>query len=91
MLPKAIKYAMIVVLSSYELVNVSYYILLPWDIISSNNAVAVTAAARVFGNWAGICITILIALSCCGSITGNVVRTLLITTLYHLLVVAWLE
>ncbi|PVH99781.1 amino acid transporter [Periconia macrospinosa] len=71
-LPKAIKCAMVVVLSSYELVNVSYYILLPWDIISSDNAVAVTAAARVFGQWAGISITILIALSCCGSITGNV-------------------
>ncbi|CAI6332932.1 unnamed protein product [Periconia digitata] len=71
-LPRAIKYAMVVVLSSYELVNVSYYILLPWDAISSNNAVAVTAAARVFGHWAGICITMLIALSCCGSITGNV-------------------
>ncbi|KAF2637185.1 hypothetical protein P280DRAFT_472360 [Massarina eburnea CBS 473.64] len=71
-LPRAIKAAMIVVLSSYELVNVAYYILLPWDTISSNDAVAVNAARSVFGDWAGIVVTILVALSCGGSITSNV-------------------
>ncbi|KAF1958302.1 amino acid transporter [Byssothecium circinans] len=71
-LPKAIKAAMIVVLSSYELVNIAYYILLPWDTISSNNAVAVNATRAVFGNGAGIAITILVALSCGGSVTSNV-------------------
>ncbi|KAI8941164.1 hypothetical protein NX059_002401 [Plenodomus lindquistii] len=71
-LPKAIKAAMIVVLTSFELVNVSYYILVPWDKLSSNNAVAVAAATSLFGRPAGILITILVAVSCAGSITSNV-------------------
>ncbi|KAI4715229.1 hypothetical protein J4E89_000917, partial [Alternaria sp. Ai002NY15] len=48
-LPKAIKAAMIVVLSSFELVNIAYYILVPWDKLSSNNAVAVAAATSLLG------------------------------------------
>jgi L-type amino acid transporter 9 len=71
-LPKAIKAAMIMVLSSYELVNVAYYILLPWDKLSANNAVASAAAASLFGRPAGIMITLLVAVSCAGSITSNV-------------------
>jgi amino acid transporter len=71
-LPKAIKAAMIVVLSSFELVNVAYYILVPWAKLSSNNAVAVAAATALFGRTAGIVITILVAISCAGSITSNV-------------------
>ncbi|KAK1915897.1 hypothetical protein P3342_003712 [Pyrenophora teres f. teres] len=71
-LPKAIRAAMIVVLSSFELVNVAYYILVPWDRLSSNNAVAVAAATSLFGRPAGILITVLVAVSCAGSITSNV-------------------
>ncbi|KAJ4338031.1 hypothetical protein N0V95_008165 [Ascochyta clinopodiicola] len=71
-LPKAIKAAMIVVLSSFEFVNIAYYILLSWDKLSSNNAVAVSAAASLFGRPAGILITILVAVSCAGSVTSNV-------------------
>ncbi|RMZ66521.1 amino acid transporter [Pyrenophora seminiperda CCB06] len=71
-LPKAIKSAMIVVLGSYELVNIAYYILVPWDKLSNNNAVAVTAATSLFGRPAGILITVLVAVSCAGSITSNV-------------------
>ncbi|KAF2009203.1 amino acid transporter [Aaosphaeria arxii CBS 175.79] len=71
-LPKAIKAAMIVVLSSFELVNIAYYILLPWDMMSSSNAVAVAAASALLGHPAGILITLLVASSCAGSITSNV-------------------
>lgn len=71
-LPKAIKASMIVVLMSYELVNVAYYVLVPWDKMSSNNAVAVVAATSIFGRPAGIVITVLVAVSCAGSITSNV-------------------
>lgn len=63
---------MVVVLSSYELVNAAYYILLPWDFISSSNAVAVAAASALFGRAAGILVTVLVALSCAGSIASNV-------------------
>lgn len=63
---------MIVVLSSFELVNVAYYILVPWDKLSSNNAVAVAAATSLLGRPAGILVTTLVAISCAGSITSNV-------------------
>ncbi|KAJ4337189.1 hypothetical protein N0V87_004862 [Didymella glomerata] len=71
-LPKAIKAAMVVVLSSFEFVNIAYYILLSWDTMSSNNAVAVSAATSLLGRPAGILITILVAVSCAGSVTSNV-------------------
>ncbi|KAH3909260.1 hypothetical protein HBH56_162260 [Parastagonospora nodorum] len=71
-LPQAIKAAMIVVLSSFELVNIAYYVLLPWHQISANNAVAVSAASALLGRPAGIAITLLVAVSCAGSITSNV-------------------
>ncbi len=63
---------MIVVLSSFEFVNIAYYILLSWDKVSSNNAVAVSAASSLLGRPAGILITILVAVSCAGSVTSNV-------------------
>jgi L-type amino acid transporter 9 len=71
-LPKAIKAAMVVVLGSYEFVNIAYYILLSWDKLSSNDAVAVSAAASLLGRPAAILITILVAVSCAGSVTSNV-------------------
>ncbi|KAF2200730.1 amino acid transporter [Delitschia confertaspora ATCC 74209] len=70
-LPRAIKAAMTVVLSCFELVNVAYYILLPWDTLSANDAVAVSAAKSLLGRRGGILITILVAISCAGSITSN--------------------
>ena len=63
---------MIVVLSSYELVNLAYYIMLPWATVSSSDAVAVVAMNSAFGNGAGILMSILVAVSCAGSITSNV-------------------
>ncbi|KAF2729626.1 amino acid transporter [Polyplosphaeria fusca] len=71
-LPKAIKAAMAVVLSCYELVNIAYYILLPWDRMSTSNAVAVEAAKSLLGKPAAVLITVLVAVSCAGSITSNV-------------------
>lgn len=71
-LPKAIKAAMVVVLGSYELVNLAYYVLLPWATVSSTDAVAVVAIGSAFGRWAGIIVSILVAVSCAGSITSNV-------------------
>jgi L-type amino acid transporter 9 len=71
-LPKAIKAAMLVVLSSFELVNVAYYVLLPWHQLSASNAVAVSAATSLLGRPAGIVITLLVAISCAGSITSNI-------------------
>ncbi|KAL5115419.1 hypothetical protein ACEQ8H_006719 [Pleosporales sp. CAS-2024a] len=71
-LPKAIKAAMIVVLSSFEFVDIAYYVLLPWQQISDNSAVAVAAASSLLGHFGGIIMTLLVAISCAGSTTSNV-------------------
>lgn len=71
---------MIVVLGSFELVNVAYYILLPWLKISANDAVAVSAAKALLGRPAGIIVTLLVAISCAGSITSNVFSVGRLTT-----------
>jgi L-type amino acid transporter 9 len=63
---------MVVVLGSFELVNVAYYVLLPWQQLSASNAVAVSAATSLLGRPAGIVITLLVAISCAGSITSNI-------------------
>jgi L-type amino acid transporter 9 len=63
---------MIVVLGSFELVNVAYYVLLPWQQLSASNAVAVSAATSLLGRPAGIVLTLLVAVSCAGSITSNI-------------------
>jgi L-type amino acid transporter 9 len=63
---------MVVVLGSFELVNIAYYVLLSWDKLSSSNAVAVAAVTSLLGRPAGIAITLLVAVSCAGSITSNV-------------------
>jgi amino acid transporter len=71
-LPRAIQAAMAVVVSCYELVNIAYYILLPWDTLCTNDAVAVAAAKSLLGRPGGVIMTILVAISCAGSITSNV-------------------
>lgn len=64
---------MVVVLISYELVNVAYYIMLPWEAISRTDAVAVLAMSMTrLGDWLAILVVILVALSCAGSITSNI-------------------
>lgn len=63
---------MAVVLSCYEFVNIAYYILLPWDKMSSTNAVAVAAFKSLLGQPGGVAVSILVAISCAGSITSNV-------------------
>jgi L-type amino acid transporter 9 len=45
---------------------------LPWQQLSASNAVAVSAATSLLGRPAGIVITLLVAISCAGSITSNI-------------------
>jgi L-type amino acid transporter 9 len=51
--------------------NASYYILLPWDVVSTSDSVAVTAISRLLGVKFGILAAILICLVVAGSILGN--------------------
>lgn len=70
-LPLAIHTAMAVVLGCFELVNIAYYILVPWKLIGSSSAVAVMAAKSLLGYFAGVAISILVAISCAGAVTSN--------------------
>jgi len=47
-LPRAIHKAMAVVIICFGAVNVSYYIILPWSAVGSNDAVAVVSYILVF-------------------------------------------
>jgi hypothetical protein len=45
-LPRAINTAMAVVIVCFEITNVSYYILVPWESLSSHDAVAVVRTPK---------------------------------------------
>lgn len=51
--------------------NAGYYILLPWNIVSTTDSVAVTAITRLLGQGFGIVTAILICLVVAGSLLGN--------------------
>ncbi|KAH8658616.1 amino acid/polyamine transporter I [Tricladium varicosporioides] len=71
-LPFAIHTAMTVLIVCYELVNSAYYILLPWETVSSSDSVAVTAALSLVGPTAGFLMATLISISCAGAISVNI-------------------
>jgi len=70
-LPKTIHSSMAVVMLSLETVNISYYILLPWRDIGSNNAVAVVAILTNFGFIFATLTALLVSISCVGAINGQ--------------------
>jgi hypothetical protein len=63
---------MISVLRSFESVDVAYYISIPWDNLSNNNAVAVAVASCLWGRPAGIVITVFATVPYFSSITSHV-------------------
>ncbi|RYP11102.1 hypothetical protein DL764_000260 [Monosporascus ibericus] len=70
-LPLAINTAVPSIVFSFIAVNAAYYILLPWDIVSTTDSVAVTAITRLLGKMFGIFAAVLICLVVAGSLLGN--------------------
>ncbi|KAK2017549.1 amino acid transporter [Colletotrichum eremochloae] len=70
-LPLAINTAVPTIILCFIAANAAYYILLPWDVVSKTDSVAVTAINRLLGSGFGIFAAILICLVVAGSLLGN--------------------
>ncbi|KAI1753956.1 amino acid/polyamine transporter I [Xylaria castorea] len=70
-LPLAINSAIPTILFCFIAANAAYYILLPWNVVSMTDSVAVTAITRLLGRGFGIVAAIFICLVVAGSLLGN--------------------
>ncbi|KAI0436541.1 amino acid/polyamine transporter I [Xylaria telfairii] len=70
-LPLAINSAIPTIVFCFITANAAYYILLPWNIVSKTDSVAVTAITRLLGQGFGIAAAVLICLVVAGSLLGN--------------------
>ncbi|KAI1410307.1 amino acid transporter [Hypoxylon sp. FL1857] len=70
-LPLAINTAVPTIIFSFITANAAYYILLPWNVVSTTDSVAVTAITRLLGRGFGIVAAVLICLVVAGSLLGN--------------------
>ncbi|OHE92485.1 hypothetical protein CORC01_12203 [Colletotrichum orchidophilum] len=70
-LPLAINTAVPTIILCFIAANAAYYVLLPWDVVSATDSVAVTAINRLLGPVFGIVAAVLICLVVAGSLLGN--------------------
>ncbi|KAF5012373.1 hypothetical protein FDECE_1600 [Fusarium decemcellulare] len=70
-LPLAINTSIPTAILCFLAANAGYYILLPWNVVSTTDSVAVTAITRLLGRGFGIVTAILICLVVAGSLLGN--------------------
>ncbi|KAF2741825.1 amino acid transporter, partial [Sporormia fimetaria CBS 119925] len=70
-LPLSINTAIPTIMACYVAANTVYYVLLPWSVVSTTDAAAVTAVTHFLGRTASIFATILICLVILGSALGN--------------------
>lgn len=70
-LPMAINTSIPTIILCFIAANASYYILLPWRIVSTTDSVAVTAITHFINPALGTCTAVLICLVVTGSLLGN--------------------
>ncbi|ODQ68657.1 amino acid transporter, partial [Nadsonia fulvescens var. elongata DSM 6958] len=70
--PRIIHLAMPLVILSYLLINLSYYAVLTLDEVKQAKAIALEFTTKVLGGFAGQLVSLLIALSCVGSLNATV-------------------
>ncbi|PHH54325.1 b(0,+)-type amino acid transporter 1 [Ceratocystis fimbriata CBS 114723] len=70
-LPLAINTAIPTIIFAFIAAIASYYVLLPWNEVSTTDSVAVTAIARLFGPGIGLVASVMICLVVAGSLLGN--------------------
>jgi len=56
----------------YFVCNLAYFAILPSKKVETSSVVAVDAATRVWGSWAGILVSLLVASSTIGTLTGSI-------------------
>ncbi|KAK3382651.1 amino acid/polyamine transporter I [Lasiosphaeria ovina] len=70
-LPLAINTALPTIIVCFITANAAYYILLPWNVVSTSDSVAVTAFSTLLGPGFGILAAVFICLVVAGSLLGN--------------------
>ncbi|CAK7234222.1 hypothetical protein SCUCBS95973_008863 [Sporothrix curviconia] len=70
-LPLAIHAALPTIALCFLAANAAYYVLLPWNVVSTTDSIAVTAFARLLGPAAGVTAALLVCLVVAGSLLGN--------------------
>ncbi|KAH6641471.1 amino acid permease-domain-containing protein [Chaetomium tenue] len=70
-LPRVIHTAMPLVIASYILANVAYFLVLPLDAINSTNTVAVMFGAKVFGPVGSLILALIVSASCFGALNAS--------------------
>lgn len=70
-LPLAVNTAIPTIIVCYVAANAVYYILLPWKVVSTTDAAAVTAVTHFLGKGVAYFATVLICLVILGSLLGN--------------------
>ncbi|CAK7209720.1 hypothetical protein SBRCBS47491_000537 [Sporothrix bragantina] len=70
-LPLAIHSALPTIVLCFLAANAAYYVLLPWQVVSTTDSIAVTAFARLLGPAAGVAAALLVCLVVAGSLLGN--------------------
>ncbi|KAK3297027.1 amino acid permease-domain-containing protein [Chaetomium fimeti] len=70
-LPRVIHTAMPLVIVSYILANVAYFLVLPLETINSTNTVAVMFGAKVFGPAGSLILALIVSASCFGALNAS--------------------
>ncbi|CAG8243536.1 unnamed protein product [Penicillium salamii] len=70
-LPRVIHTAMPLVILSYLLANVSYFLVLPHSTIEASNTVAVQFGAKVFGTVGALILALVVGASCFGALNAT--------------------
>ncbi|AEO56809.1 hypothetical protein MYCTH_2302135 [Thermothelomyces thermophilus ATCC 42464] len=70
-LPRVIHTAMPLVITSYLLANIAYFLVLPLDTINSTNTVAVMFGAKVFGPAGALILALIVSASCLGALNSS--------------------
>ncbi|KAB5545659.1 amino acid permease-domain-containing protein [Coniochaeta sp. 2T2.1] len=70
-LPRVIHTAMPLVIISYILANVAYFLVLPLDVINSTNTVAVMFGSKVFGPVGSLVLALIVSASCFGALNSS--------------------
>ncbi|QUC22599.1 uncharacterized protein UV8b_06840 [Ustilaginoidea virens] len=74
-LPRVIHTALPLVITSYVLANVAYFLVLPVEEVNGSNTVAVMFGSKVFGPVGSVTIALMVSASCLGSLTSSTFTT----------------
>ncbi|KAI9846651.1 MAG: hypothetical protein M1838_001207 [Thelocarpon superellum] len=70
-LPRVLHTSMALVVVSYILANVAYFLVLPTKVIESSNTVAVQFGAKVFGPIGSLIVALMVSASCFGALNAT--------------------